>query len=565
MSATVKRLDHHWLCEEMTEPSYSHPQSPSSPRAKSRPSRHVVQYRYGLNCLSGRYTLLGLGCLTGLVLLTSRVIATDEFSIPVEAEPVEAVSPSALPPTQDVYSTETPAEYSDPVGFPDVEPQIAPETSYSEPAPITDNFIEPEPDYSEPAYHPETEYYSEPLEPEIPNIVPPPQQEIVLPEPAPVTDSPANAYIDTTDYQIGATEGYEAPSTVVFSDRSTGCETALQLGQAAGDLCSPAYPSPIYQADNNSFPYSGNTPYIGNINPSIPNPLVNPQTVASESNQFFANSEPTLGGSSEGNYSSWQPQPIDYGSGGSYGGEVAVTGFSSIAVGPIAVSSMSNSGLAYYNRTQRPAAVRGNGDTNLLFPLSIPAPITSLFGWRQHPVLGYGRFHTGIDLGADEGTPVVASYSGQVSIADWLGGYGMAVVLNHSEKSQETLYAHLSELFVKPGETVKQGEVIGRVGNTGMSTGPHLHFELRKLTSQGWVAIDPRNDLEVALAQLLNTMKVAEVPSSEFIAKLEQNTKNVETGIPKLPPLPPGIDIMIPTLEPPTLNFGFAENIKTPG
>ncbi|WRH69149.1 MAG: M23 family metallopeptidase [Planktothrix sp. GU0601_MAG3] len=172
---------------------------------------------------------------------------------------------------------------------------------------------------------------------------------------------------------------------------------------------------------------------------------------------------------------------------------------------------MSNSGLTYYNRTQRPAAVRGNGNTSVLFPLTIPSPITSLFGWRQHPVLGYGRFHTGIDLGADEGTPVVASYSGQVSVADWLGGYGMAVVLNHSEKSQETLYGHLSELFVKPGELVKQGEVIGRVGSTGVSTGPHLHFELRKLTSQGWVAIDPRNDIEVGLAQLLNTMKVAQV------------------------------------------------------
>ncbi|MGL6137240.1 MAG: M23 family metallopeptidase, partial [Planktothrix sp.] len=66
---------------------------------------------------------------------------------------------------------------------------------------------------------------------------------------------------------------------------------------------------------------------------------------------------------------------------------------------------------------------------------------------------------------------------------------------------------------------------------------------------------------EVALAQLLNTMKVAQVPSSEFIAKL---TEDMETGMPKLPPLPPGVDVIIPNLEPPTLNFGFVENLKSP-
>ncbi len=538
----------------MTEPSYPHKKY-SSP--KTRPG-HLHQW-------SGRYALLGLGCLTGLVLLSSRVIATDEFSIPTEAEPVEAVVPAAASDSQenkqDAYSTETTTEYSDPVIVPDTEPQVEPEVTYSEPAPAIDNSIEPEPSYSEPAYNPETEYNSEPSQPEIPNIVPPPEQEIVLPDIPPAADSPANAYIDPTDYQVGATDGYEPPSTVVFSDRSTGCEAALQLGQAAGDLCSPVYPSQIYQAEGNQVPYIGNTPYIGNSNNSIPNPLVNPGNFASDSNGYVANSEPAFGGSSEESYtSSWQPEPVDYGSGGSYSGEVAVSGFSPIQVGPIAVSSMSNSGLAYYNRSQRPASVRGNGDTSVLFPLTIPAPITSLFGWRQHPVLGYGRFHTGIDLGADEGTPVVASYSGQVSVADWLGGYGMAVVLSHSAKSEETLYGHLSELFVKPGETVKQGDVIGRVGTTGVSTGPHLHFELRKLTSQGWVAIDPGNDIQVALAQLLNTMKVAEVPSAEFIAKLAEKTTDAETGTPKLPPLPPGIDVMIPNLEPPTLNFGFAEN-----
>ncbi|HEY9864053.1 MAG TPA: peptidoglycan DD-metalloendopeptidase family protein [Candidatus Obscuribacterales bacterium] len=518
--------------------------------------------RQGRWCLGlGSYTLLGLGCLTGLVLFSGRVIATDEFSIPVEAEPVEAFVPSV---------PEATTGYSD--NF------IEPEFTYSEPEPLgSDYYTAPEPSYSEPAYTPEPEYYSEPYSepytPEIPNIVPAPEQEIVFPEFPPEAESPANAYIDPTDYQIGATEGYtdgyEPPSTVVFSERSTGCEAALALGQAAGDLCSPAYSAPIYQAENNQVPYTGNTPYIGNNNlGSIPNPLLDggntayTQPNSSYSNGFVANSPAYTGGGYEANYTyTEQPQAVDYGYSSSYSGEVAVAGFSPVKVGPMVVSSMSNSGLVYYNRTQRPTSVRGNGDTSVLFPLTIPSPITSLFGWRQHPVLGYGRFHTGIDLGADEGTPVVASYSGQVSVADWLGGYGITVVLNHSEKSQETLYGHLSELFVKPGEQVKQGDVIGRVGSTGVSTGPHLHFELRKLTSQGWVAIDPRNDIEVGLAQLLNTMKVAQVPSSEFIAKL---TEDVETGMPKLPPLPPGVDVIIPNLEPPTLNFGFVENLKSP-
>ncbi|SKB11149.1 putative peptidase [Planktothrix sp. PCC 11201] len=517
---------------------------------KKYPTSNTRQGRWYLGSRS--YALLGLGCLTGLVLFSSRVIATDEFSIPVEAEPVEASVPSV---------PEATTGYSDSLTVPNTEP----EPTHSEPQAVPD-YATPDPSYSEPAYNPEPEYYSEPNPPEIPNIVPPPEQEIVFPDTPPAAESPANAYIDPTDYKIGATDGYEAPSTVVFSERSTGCEASLALGQAAGDLCSPSpvYPSSIYQAENNQVPYIGNN----NLG-SVPNPLLDggnfapTQPNSSYSNGFVANSPDYGGGGYEANYTyTSQPEAVDYGSGGSYSGEVAVTGFSPIQVGPMMVSSMSNSGLTYYNRTQRPAAVRGNGNTSVLFPLTIPSPITSLFGWREHPVLGYGRFHTGIDLGADEGTPVVASYSGQVSVADWLGGYGMAVVLNHSEKSQETLYGHLSELFVKPGELVQQGEVIGRVGSTGVSTGPHLHFELRKLTSQGWVAIDPRNDIEVALAQLLNTMKVAQVPSSEFIAKL---TEDVETGMPKLPPLPPGVDVMIPNLEPPTLNFGFAENLKSPG
>lgn len=167
----------------------------------------------------------------------------------------------------------------------------------------------------------------------------------------------------------------------------------------------------------------------------------------------------------------------------------------------------------YYNRTVRPIGLMGNGDFRVLFPLAIPAPITSLFGWRVHPISGNSRFHAGTDLGAPMGTPVLAALTGRVIMSDFFGGYGLAVALEHNKGSQQTLYAHLSEIFVKPGEIVKQGSVIGRVGSTGASTGPHLHFEFRQQTTAGWVAVDSGVALESAMAELVKSMQVAQKPS----------------------------------------------------
>lgn len=164
----------------------------------------------------------------------------------------------------------------------------------------------------------------------------------------------------------------------------------------------------------------------------------------------------------------------------------------------------------FYRRTLRPPGRLGNGNIRLVFPLAIPAPITSLFGWRVHPIFGTPRFHAGTDIGAPLGTPVLAAYAGQVVMADFLGGYGLAVALNHNQGNQQTLYGHLSEVFVKAGETVKQGTVIGRVGSTGNSTGPHLHFEYRELTPDGWVALDAGAQLEFALAELVKFTAVSE-------------------------------------------------------
>ncbi len=141
--------------------------------------------------------------------------------------------------------------------------------------------------------------------------------------------------------------------------------------------------------------------------------------------------------------------------------------------------------------TPRPAPVAGNGNRRLLFPLIGPAAISSGFGFRLHPVLGSWLMHAGKDFAAPEGTPVVSALGGRVVSSGMAGGYGLTVEIEHDNPRRRTLYAHLSELFVKAGDRVRQGEVIGRVGSTGMSTGPHLHFELRLPQDGGWVAVDP--------------------------------------------------------------------------
>jgi murein DD-endopeptidase MepM/ murein hydrolase activator NlpD len=148
--------------------------------------------------------------------------------------------------------------------------------------------------------------------------------------------------------------------------------------------------------------------------------------------------------------------------------------------------------------------------TDLSFPVAGVNPITSAFGWRIHPISGQGRMHDGTDIGAPLGTPVVAAYPGTVAAAQWSGGYGLMVTLRHLDGTQESRYAHLSEMFVEPGQTVAQGEMIGRVGSTGFSTGPHLHFEWRHLTNDGWVAVDAGPHLQFALANLMRAQNYAQ-------------------------------------------------------
>lgn len=112
--------------------------------------------------------------------------------------------------------------------------------------------------------------------------------------------------------------------------------------------------------------------------------------------------------------------------------------------------------------------------------------MTSSFGMRRHPLLGYSRFHKGMDFGAAYGTPIVAATDGTVAFAGWHGGHGNYVKLNHSG-GLGTGYGHMSRIVARVGQRVSAGQVIGYVGSTGLSTGPHLHYEVYK----GGQAVNP--------------------------------------------------------------------------
>ncbi|HEX6741528.1 MAG TPA: M23 family metallopeptidase [Sphingomicrobium sp.] len=123
---------------------------------------------------------------------------------------------------------------------------------------------------------------------------------------------------------------------------------------------------------------------------------------------------------------------------------------------------------------ERPAPV----STGLTWPVA--GRITSYFGYRYHPILHFTRFHAGIDFGAGWGSPIVAAADGQVVGAGWTGGYGRQVRIAHGGGIL-TSYSHMSQIVAEPGSFVHAGQLIGYVGSSGLSTGPHLHYEVRRM------------------------------------------------------------------------------------
>ncbi len=113
----------------------------------------------------------------------------------------------------------------------------------------------------------------------------------------------------------------------------------------------------------------------------------------------------------------------------------------------------------------------------LAWPVPASYNITSYFGGRTHPISGVYHAHNGVDVGAPVGTTLVAAQSGTVILASWNGGYGNCVMINHGN-GMVTLYGHMNSFYVGTGQWVEKGQAIGEVGNTGLSTGPHLHFEV---------------------------------------------------------------------------------------
>jgi murein DD-endopeptidase MepM/ murein hydrolase activator NlpD len=175
-------------------------------------------------------------------------------------------------------------------------------------------------------------------------------------------------------------------------------------------------------------------------------------------------------------------------------------------------SAAKSSPLSTLANSSKHLGQSAQADTGFSYPLVNPAPLTSPFGWRVHPISGQQRLHGGVDFEAPHGAPIVAAITGKVVVADWHGGHGKTVVIERHGKLQ-TLYAHMSKILVQKGQAVRQGEVIGYVGSTGRSTGAHLHFEtlVPAKEKDSWVPIDPGPDVQYALNNLQKSTQFSRI------------------------------------------------------
>ncbi|MDZ8085398.1 MAG: M23 family metallopeptidase [Nostoc sp. DedQUE12b] len=324
-----------------------------------------------------------------------------------------------------------------------------------------------------------------------------------------------NAYIDPNSYDSGATGTYQAPNSVIVTERSSGCRAILPSGQSVlGGVCAKVPQRSV--ADSNGKPAPNWLRRSQNAQLAVVSPARKIATTGNTSKWGAAQSGSSSVTKSAFRSNRFIPTPSEFSP-------------TRVSATPIAPSGGTlPPPMADGNIAPRPSNVTYDfslasvlpqipymgrvaySGTGMMYPLSIPASITSVFGWRVHPITGNQRFHAGTDIGAPTGTPVLAVAAGQVETASWLGGYGLTVTLNH-KSAQQTLYGHMSEIFVKPGQWVEPGTVIGQVGSTGNSTGPHLHFEVRHLSPNGWVATDPGVHLQSALSQLVRGLQTAQV------------------------------------------------------
>lgn len=333
-----------------------------------------------------------------------------------------------------------------------------------------------------------------------------------------------NTLIDPNNYSSASgTHKYEAPSSVVITDRSSGCRTILGQGQGVSNSpCVQSSHQPL--ADSTTKLQKREPSWIRRSQIAHSVNVTSDQRVATSATNITRPTRIASGGVTKSDYRPNRFIPNNF-----------ITPTTTVSSTPVApVGGALPPPVTADNVAPRPSTVAYNiplastlpqiaysgivgrladGIAGLMFPLSVPAPITSLFGWRTHPITGDRRFHAGTDLGAAMGTPILAAYPGKVETADWVSGYGLTVILNHNN-AQQTLYGHMSQVLVQPGQWVEQGTVIGLVGSTGNSTGPHLHFEVRQLTADGWVATDPGAQLEYALSQLVQSLQTAQASQS---------------------------------------------------
>lgn len=142
------------------------------------------------------------------------------------------------------------------------------------------------------------------------------------------------------------------------------------------------------------------------------------------------------------------------------------------------LAALASAPLAALAAPNAPAILTASAQNAFVYPVMGPR-LSSDYGKRRHPIRRATQHHHGIDLAAPAGAPIRAIADGRVMFADPYAGYGKLIVIQHSD-GLTSHYGHCSRLSVEPGATVRAGEIIGTVGSTGISTGPHLHFELRK-------------------------------------------------------------------------------------